>query len=113
VEFRLFRPIPEKAVLHAFPESPDHGLGRWEVHVGHPEGQDVRRELVPLVALGAAAVDDAVEIVGHGMARIVEDSVPGQACAKGLTRAAKMGIREWLPQRGRSLISPVVEEICT
>ena len=67
VELRLLGAVTEEAVLHPLAKRPDHGLGRWEIHVGDPEGQDVRRELVPLVALGAAAVDDAVEVVGHGM----------------------------------------------
>ena len=41
----------------------DHGGRRGEVHVRHPQRQDVGAELVPLVAVRVAPVDDAVESV--------------------------------------------------
>jgi hypothetical protein len=67
VEFGLLEgQIAEDAVLHPLAERPDHRLGRLEIHVGHPERQDVRSVLLPLGAVGAPPVDETIEVVGHG-----------------------------------------------
>src|SRR5262249_40356028 len=53
-------------VLHALAQGADHGFGRLEVHVRHPERQDVGAVLLPLGAVAAPAVGEAIEVVGHG-----------------------------------------------
>jgi len=67
VEFRLLeREVAEDAVLDPLAERADHGLGRLEIHVRHPERQDVGSVLLPLGAVGAPAVDETIEVIGHG-----------------------------------------------
>src|SRR5262249_38820741 len=39
---------------------------RLEVHVRHPERQDIGAVLLPLGAVGVPAVDETIEVVGHG-----------------------------------------------
>ena len=63
VELGLLHAVAEDAVLDALAQRADDGFRRAEVHVRHPERQHVGRILVPLVALGPAAVDDVVEVV--------------------------------------------------
>ena len=60
--------VAEEAVGDARLESREHRGRRGEIHVGHPQGQHVGAELVPLVAVAGAAVGDAVEVEagGHG-----------------------------------------------
>jgi len=59
--------VSEEAVLDAIVQRLHHRRRRGEVHVRDPQRQDVSGELAPLVAVGVAAVDDAVEVeVGHG-----------------------------------------------
>ena len=65
-ELRPLEAVAVHPVLDALPQRPHHRLGRGEVHVRHPERQDVGGILAPLVAVGGTALDDAVEVVGHG-----------------------------------------------
>src|SRR5207247_8630125 len=62
-------PVAEDAVLDALAEGADHGRGRREVHVGHPERDHVVAVLPPLRALRVPPLDHPVEVVGHGASR--------------------------------------------
>ena len=62
----LERDVAVDAVLHPLAQRADHGLGRLEVHVRHPERQDVGTVLLPLGAVRAPAVDSTIEVVAHG-----------------------------------------------
>src|SRR5262249_3833129 len=67
VELRLLEgQVAEDAVLDPLAERADHGLRRLEVHVRHPERQDIGAVLLPLGAVGVPAVDETIEVVGHG-----------------------------------------------
>src|SRR5207249_3444472 len=58
--------VAEDTVLDPVAERADDRLGRLEIHVRHPERQDVRTVLLPLGAVGSPAVDETIEVVGHG-----------------------------------------------
>ena len=65
VQLGLLHEVAEEALLDARAQRLHDGRRRGEVHVGDPERQDVGRELAPLVAVGRAAIDDAVEVEAH------------------------------------------------
>ena len=64
-ELRLLEAVAVHAVLDPLAQRADHRLRRGEVHVRDPEREHVGGILPPLVAGGGAALDDAVEVVGH------------------------------------------------
>ncbi len=58
--------VAEDAVLDPFAERADHRLGRLEIHIRHPERQDIGTVLLPLGAIGVPPIDETIEVVGHG-----------------------------------------------
>src|SRR5262249_47686530 len=65
-ELRLLVHVPEHAVGGALAQRAHHRLRGGEVHVGDPEREDVLVVLLPLVARGGSAIDDAVEVEPGG-----------------------------------------------
>ena len=61
--------VSENAVTEALFHRRKQSRRRLEVHVGHPERQDFGAVKDPLGARGSRALDDRIEVVGHGFCR--------------------------------------------
>ncbi len=65
-EFTRFRAIAEYAMLHPPVQGLQDGFGRWEIHVRHPHGDNVRASVpAPFQAVRVPPVHHLVEIEAH------------------------------------------------